>query len=301
MKSALSIGNFDGVHLGHQLLIERLNSFKQSHPKPIRTAVVTFDPHPAEVLKNQIVSRLGHLGARLELLKSYKVDHVEVINFTKELSQLSAEAFFKRHILEPLDPAFLCVGSNFYFGKNREGTPSELRRLCQAHSIECEIIDGYQVGSELVSSSRIRRCIEAGQMTEAATLLGRNYSITSKVVHGDKRGRSIGFPTANFLPSDSDFGHLCVPKGGVYATWAIAGGKRYQAVSNIGVKPTVSKNQVLTIETHLFAFEEDLYGQQLTVEFCDRLRDETKFASLDELIKQIHIDASNSKTRLTAL
>ncbi len=301
MKSALSIGNFDGVHLGHQSLIDSLKQFKAKSAQPVRTVVVTFDPHPIEVLKNQAVERLGSLKERIALLKDCGVDHVEVINFTKDLSQFSAEDFFNDLILTRLDPAFICVGSNFFFGRNREGSPSELQRLCAVASIECSVIEGQKVEGQLVSSSRIRKSLQEGNLVEAASLLGRNYSLSSKVVHGDKRGRSIGFPTANFLPSDPDFGHLCVPKAGVYATWAHFAGQKYQAVSNIGVKPTVSKKQVLTVETHLFSFDEDLYGKQLTVEFCDRLRDESKFASIDELIKQIHIDAAKSRARLTAL
>lgn len=297
--TALTIGNFDGVHRGHRSLIEKILEHKRLNPKlDIQTVVITFDPHPIEILRpNFSVKKLSSTTDKIKLLHSLGVDHVQVIPFTKEFSQMPAREFFEKILIESHNPSLIAVGHNFFFGHNREGTPDKITQWSQELSIPSEIVGPIGADGEIISSSRIRQLIQEGSLIKASRLLGRDYSISSDVIHGHKRGTQIGIPTANLsLPPDR-----CLPKNGVYLSTCTLHdhGNTFPSITNVGVKPTFeASSPTISIETHLLDFNGDLYGKHITVEFRDRLRDEMRFASVDLLIQQIHKDIALARSRL---
>lgn len=302
MKSSLTIGNFDGVHRGHRKLIEAVTHFKRlaaTSGETLESVVLTFEPHPIEVLRApQTVKRLSTLEAKIELIEQMGIDKVDVIDFTLELAKTEALDFFNTFIVKAHDPKFIAVGPNFYFGHSKSGTPALLQQWSLERGIQCEIISGVEADGDLISSTRIRRLIEEGQLIQASRLLGRDYSISGEVVHGAKKGRLLGFPTANILPKTDGIGALALPANGVYLTTATVDGRTFASITNIGVKPTVQKSGPVIIETHLLDFDGDLYGKSLTVEFRDRLRGELKFSNLEELSAQIRKDTDLARLRL---
>ena len=301
MKTAVTIGNFDGVHRGHRTLIENLMDWKRQHHEPVRTAVVTFEPHPAEVLKGIIIPRLTSPNERIHLIQQLGIDEVRVLPFSKEFSLTPARTFFEKLLVRDLEAAYVVIGHDFFFGHNREGTPGQMLDWCKALGIPSKLIEPIEADGAVVSSSRIRQLISEGHMIAASRLLGRDYSITSEVIHGDKRGRLLGFPTANIIPITDGIGSRCIPAYGVYLSSSTVEGKTFPSITNVGVKPTVSHSGHLVIETHLLDFDGDLYGKQLTVEFRDRLRGEKKFPNLEALTQQIQADINTARSRLITL
>jgi riboflavin kinase / FMN adenylyltransferase len=301
MKTALTIGNFDGVHRGHRALLEKIRNFRETHPSDeLRTCVLTFDPHPAEVLRpNAPLLRLCSTEERVKLIKDCGIDDVRVIAFTEEFSRTPAREFFEKVLIRDLNPDYVVIGHNFYFGHQRTGTPQKIVDWCRELGVEGEVIGPIEADGEEISSSRIRSLLREGHVQAASRLLGRDFSYTSEVVHGDKRGRQIGIPTANLQTEEN----RCLPKNGVYVTvTSTSDGKTFPSITNIGVKPTInSENQELRIETHLLDFDGDLYGKHLTVEFRDRVRDEVRFASVEELTLQIHKDIAFARRRLDTI
>lgn len=301
-RTAITIGNFDGVHRGHRTLIERIQSFKQRHPEQnIRSVVVTFDPHPVEILRPQTpLKKICSTNERIQLLRSLGVDDVRIIAFTEDFSRTPARKFFEDILIRDLNPALIVVGHNFFFGHNREGSPGKIMDWCLEKGIETDIVGPIESDGEEISSSRIRRLIEEGAMIKASRLLGRDFSITGEIIHGDKRGRTIGVPTANMLAPKG----RCIPKNGVYiTTCTISGeGSTFPSITNVGIKPTFdAKNSLVSIETHIFEFNGDLYGKHLSVEFRDRLRDEMRFGSLEQLVEQIQKDILVARQRLNTI
>jgi riboflavin kinase/FMN adenylyltransferase len=296
MKSALTIGNFDGVHRGHKALVESLLDFKRrSNDATVRTVVLTFDPHPVEVLRpGTQVLKLTPLPEKIRLLSELGVDEVRVVPFTETFARTSARAFFDKVILDAFEPAHLSIGSNFFFGHAREGTPELMADWCRAAGIPAHVQAPIESDGELVSSSRIRQHIKDGAVTAASRLLGRNFTVGGEVLHGDKRGRQLGFPTANLVPASD----LCLPKNGVYLSSATVEGRTFASITNVGTRPTFRGSGHLSVETHLLNFDGDLYGKQLTVEFRDRIRDEKRFEGVEHLIKQIQADIEVAKARL---
>jgi riboflavin kinase/FMN adenylyltransferase len=302
---AVTIGNFDGLHRGHRNLIERCFHWKRQHQirfpdLSIKILVVTFEPHPIEILKpGTVVPRLCNPTEKEKLLLNLGVDKVLTLAFTKELAAKEPDVFLSSTLKSIHKSGFVVVGENFYFGKGRKGDSSFLKQWCHDNNIECEIAPILKSDGVNVSSSRIRALIESGQMVTCARLLGRNYSISGPVVHGDKRGRTLGFPTANMVPAVGQSQGPCIPQRGVYLSSSTVDGQTFPSVTNVGVKPTVSREgSPLVIESHLIDFDGDLYGKWLTVEFLDRLRDEKKFSSVDELKQQIQEDTLKTKQRL---
>ena len=301
MKTAVTIGNFDGVHRGHAALINSIQEYKRENSTPgnsVRTLVLTFDPHPAEVLKaGYRLKKLTPLQKKIQLLQGQGVDEVRVIHFSPEFSQTSAKDFFDQVLLKDLDAAYFAVGSNFYFGHNRGGTPGKLIDWCREKGIQAKMIEAVEADGAPISSSRIRKLIEDGHLIAAGRLLGRDYSIEGEVVHGNKKGRLLGFPTANLLPTEG-LSAPCIPAYGVYLSSATVEGKTFPSVTNVGVKPTLENQSPLVVETHLLDFTGDLYGKHLTVEFRDRLRAERKFQNFGELQAQILKDTDLARERL---
>ncbi len=279
----VSIGNFDGVHYGHQTMLAALVNRARSQKVP--AVALTFDPHPVELLRpDAIPPRLTTMAHRAELLQQFGVDCVIVLPTTPRFLTMTAEDFFHTIVRTELQARGLVEGPNFFFGRNRAGSITVLRGFCTAHQLTLDIIPPVIVDEQLVSSSVIRSLIEAGDLTESVRLLGHPYRLSGIVEHGAERGRTLGFPTANL----TDFANL-VPGNGVYAATSTIEGKRFSAAVNIGPNPTFGEF-AQKVEVHLLDFSGDLYGTILDVDFLRRIRDVRPFASRDDLLLQLRQD-----------
>ena len=279
--AVIALGMFDGVHLGHRALIARLlEEAKRLRAVPV---VYTFSNHPLEVLGGG-VRLLSGIRERNMLLRSLGAETVESVPFTREMAQLSTEAFVGL-LAEQWDVRGLVVGYNYTCGDRGTGTPETLREIGSARGFSVSVVEPVLLDGEPVSSTRIREAVERGDISLAERLLKRRYTLSGTIVQNKRIGRRIGFPTAN-IEADSK---RVIPADGVYATFAFVGGGAYRAVTNIGTNPTVH-GEKLTIETHLIDFNADIYGQQLTIAFRKRLRGEAMFETLDELKEQIRLD-----------
>ena len=283
---SLTIGVLDGVHLGHRALLATLR------PSMIRT-VLTFDPHPIEVLRPGTHPRLlTTLSERVELLGSAGVECVGVLDLSA-IKELSPQAFVSEVLVSKLQVGHLVVGEDFRFGKDRSGDVSLLASLGAEMSFDVETIPILQRGSQAVSSSRIRHLVEQGDVGEAARLLGSRFTVRGTVVDGDKRGREIGFPTANLRPP----AQKVIPASGVYAGMAVVAGKSHQAAINVGVRPTFGGGELL-VEAFILDFEGDLYGQEIAIEFVERLRPELAFDDVSQLVEAMHEDVARARSIL---
>jgi riboflavin kinase/FMN adenylyltransferase len=280
---AVTIGNFDGVHLGHARIIERLLDKAKQVGGP--AIVFTFDPHPVRLLRpDKAPPPLTWTDRKAELLAELGVDAVIAYPTDEALLSLSPEEFFARIVREELAAQAMVEGPNFYFGKHRAGNIERLARLCHSAAMQLEIVEPLVVGDDVVSSSRIRALIAAGDVDQARTLLTHPYRIRGMVTHGAARGGKIGFPTANVDAIDT-----LLPAQGVYAGRAYVGKARWPAASNIGPAPTFGENAV-KVEAHLIGFHGSLYGDPIEVEFVSRLRGVQSFASIDALKVQLAAD-----------
>lgn len=281
----VTIGSFDGVHRGHQVILNRLVQGAQMYGQP--SAVITFFPHPAIVLRGlQGPFYLTSPEERASLLAGLGVENVITLSFNRDLSNQSAEEFMST-LSTHLGISHLVVGQDFAIGRGRQGNIHTLRQLGNALGYQVEVIPPAIINGQLVSSTRIRELVTKGQVNETAALLGRWYSITGKVVRGDGRGRQIGMPTANL----SIWNEQVLPARGVYATLAWVHSQAFPAVTNIGLRPTFESGTTLArVETHLLDFDEDLYGIDLRLDFVKFLRPEQRFPSARALIDQIQAD-----------
>ena len=292
-SSVVTIGNFDGIHLGHQALI-----FSAVHEAKIRgcaSAVVTFDPHPQEIIHSkQSVSRICTTAHQMCLLEELGLDELHVISFTKELSQMPPEEFALQFLIKRFHLAKLVIGYDFRFGKHRAGDFILLESLSQKYNFSLEEIAPIQEKGQTVSSTLIRELIQEYRFAEIPSYLGRDFSIYGEVVQGEQRGNKLGFPTANIKPGIT----LALPNG-VYVSKIIFDEKIHFGVTNIGKRPTFGDNTI-TVETWFFDFDEDIYGKKLEVIPLFQLRQEKKFASMEELQDQIKQDIENASNYLTA-
>jgi len=293
--AALAIGFFDGVHLGHSEVIK--TAVRLAGQRGQRAAVLTFDPHPRVVLgKDAYHTTLTPLERKLERFAELGIEVAYVVSFDIGFSQVSAEQFVKR-LLAPLRVRSVVVGFDFRFGHRGQGDPSLLREYAGG-AIDVRVIEPVYLDGMKVSSTRIRDLLAQGDCEQAALLLGRPYEVAGTVIHGQARGRLIGFPTANLSAEE----RYVVPRHGVYAITAVRGAETYGGVINVGVRPTVDEPGGETkLEAHLFDFDGDLYGSRLTVRFHKYIRPERKFASLDELAAQIKQDAADARAILARL
>jgi riboflavin kinase/FMN adenylyltransferase len=292
--AVVTIGTFDGVHLGHQAIFNKMKALAQDIGG--ETVVVTFEPHPRQVL-NIDSSNLRFLCTPEEKLKKFEefgIDNVVIINFTKEFSRTPSEVFIKDYIIDHIKPAYIVVGYDHHFGKNRMGDFGLLNDLMHKYNFRVERIAAQDVENIAVSSTKIRHALSVGNVKSANRLLGYTYSITAEVVVGNKIGRTLGFPTANLeLPKE----YMLINNRGVYACLVDYEGKTYKAMANIGHRPTIgdrSESNPL-IEVNLFDFDGDLYGKQIHVSFIDRIRSEEKFKGLEELKAQLEQDREKAK------
>lgn len=291
--SCVTIGNFDGVHIGHQALLARARHKADQAGRPL--VAVTFDPHPLELLAPDLAPpRLTDTALRLRLLQAAGVDATLLLPFTKELAAMPPEDFVAQLLMRELGMRDLLIGYDFSLGKGRSGTGQVLHALGQKLGFDCERFGPVLLGGEPVSSTRVRQAIRQGDMQEATALLGRPHGVHGPVVTGFRRGHTLGFPTANLAPPP-----IQLPPPGVYATWARLGIERFPAVTNIGNNPTFGGSP-LTIEAHLLDFARDLYGQDLQLDFVQRLRGQITFDGPETLIRQIQDDIRLGRDVLAA-
>jgi riboflavin kinase/FMN adenylyltransferase len=293
--SVVTIGNFDGVHLGHQAIIQL--AIKKAHDRNGKCVAYTFRPHPQVALRpGTQVQLLSTYDEKLNLLASLGVDVTVEEPFSREFSTIEPEQFFTDCILRRLNAEVIVVGYDFAFGKERHGHLDALQQFCDRAGVELMVVPPQRVGSEVVSSTRIRQELLSGKIENANRLLGRNFSYQGIVVKGEGRGRKLGFPTAN-LKLDNK---LTLPYG-VYATIAMDGHTQYPSVTNVGVRPTFQTGErelPALVETHLLDVNLDLYGSSLEVQFISRIRDEKRFNGIGELKAQIQKDADQAKQQL---
>jgi len=291
-KVSLAIGMFDGVHLGHQQLLRHAVADAEQHEG--WAVDITFDRHPNSVIAPDRVPPLIYSGSqKLRAIASLGVDATVVIPFTHEFSSLPADVFI-RSLTQQLAPVLsICVGDSFTFGHKRSGNVATLQRLGSELGFIVHGIAAVSLDGEVVSSTRIRETIRAGEKDRASQMLGREYAVCGEVVRGDELGRKLGFPTTNL-----DVNGRVVPPNGVYAVHAYVAGKRHRAVANIGHRPTLKNSAPeLRVEAHLLDFNEDLYGKEMELTFVDKLREEKKFSSIDELREQIARDVAAARAK----
>jgi len=287
--AVIALGNFDGVHLGHQSILR--SCMDTAHAAGIKAAVMTFEPHPREFFgRSHERLRIASFRRKAELLRDAGIDILFVVRFNERFSSLAAEAFVQEVLHRQLAVKHVVTGYNFAFGKGRSGTTDFLMK--QGRSLEfgftaCSPV--HEVGGKVVSSSAIRQLLAVGDVRKAAQWLGRPYDIEGKVQKGQQRGRTIGFPTANISLT-----HLFKPRFGVYAVRISAGGTWYDAVANLGVRPTFDQHEAL-LEVHGFDMNQSLYGQQVRVEFVDFIRDEKRFDNVEALRTQIVADCAQAR------
>ena len=285
--SVVSIGNFDGVHIGHRALIEKL--VNKSKELKVPSVILTFEPHPLKVIAGKCPPVITPIKQKLELLQQLGIDITICLEFTKDLAAVSAEDFVMKYLI-PLNVREIIVGYDYRFGKNRQGDYSLIKKLGQKLGFDVHQVGPVYFEDEIVSSTRIRTLVQEGKVKDVVPMLGRYYQVFGKVVEGHKRGgRLLGIPTANLNLIDE-----LVPKTGVYAVFAEYEGKRLKGVANVGYNPTFG-NQVLSVEVHIFDFNKEIYGEELRVHFVDRIRSEKKFSSIDELKNQILKDIEEAK------
>ena len=288
---AVTIGNFDGLHLGHQAMLARLQDVARTRGLP--SCVLSFEPHPREFFApEQAPARLSSLREKAECLQRLGIDRLHVFRFDRAFSALSAEAFIEQVLGRKLQARYVLVGDDFRYGAKRAGDFALLKKAGETLGFDAEFLPTVEVAGERASSTAVRQALAAGELEHAARLLGRPYSISGRVVHGDKLGRDIGYPTANI-----QLKHNRPPLMGIFAV-ELAGlnGAPLPGVASLGRRPTVkSADAVPVLEVHLFDFNADIYGRRVQVDFLHKLRDEARYPDLDSLVAQIGRDVDNAK------
>ncbi len=292
--AVVTIGNFDGIHLGHQLIFRRLSEEARRENCP--AVVISFEPHPKMVLhpERRPFYLITSPEEKIGLLANLNMDTLILIPFSLEYARTTAEEFVRGVLWEKLHIRKIIIGHDYTFGRGKEGNEAFLTALGGKLGFAVEVMNAVKVGETTVSSTRIREALLAGEVGFAATLLGRPYNLGGRVVAGHHRGVELGFPTANIKPDKE-----LVPPRGVYAVQVLLEGRRLPGVLNIGFNPTFA-DQELSIEVHIFDFNEDIYGKTLDILFIERLRDEVRFASPGELIAQIDRDIAQARKILHA-
>jgi riboflavin kinase/FMN adenylyltransferase len=281
------------VHIGHQKIIERLNEIKKNRFE--KSMILTFYPHPRRVLDNSNdIKMLTTMGEKIQLLEKFGLDNLIIEPFTKEFSRLSALDFVRNILVHQLQLKRLVIGYDHHFGKNREGNFEQLTEYGELYGFIVEKISAQEIENVSVSSTKIRKAIESGDMITANKFLGYNYLLTGRIIKGQGVGRKINFPTVNL---DIEEDYKLIPKKGVYVVQAHFNSESVFGIMNIGYRPTVGgKGQ--TIEIHLLDFQRDLYGSKMQIEVLQRLRDEQKFESIEELAVQISKDEKSARNWL---
>ncbi len=296
-NTIITVGTFDGVHLGHVKIINEM--LYQSVENNCRNLVITFEPHPQLVLaKRDTIKILTTLQQKLEYLELLGVKNVLVINFTKEFSEMNFRTFVEEYFVNKIGVHTVVVGADHHFGKDREGNPEILTELGKVLSFNVIRVEPLLLKEQKISSSRIRKVLNEGNILLANSMLGKKYEIRGRVVEGNKRGKLIGFPTANI---EIDNIHKLIPERGVYFVEVDTDGRNFYGMMNIGFRPTFNNTTELMLEVHIFYFDDDIYGKPITIRFIDRLRDEKKFNSIEELKEQLMKDKLDCFKKIESL
>lgn len=295
---AVALGNFDGVHCGHQRLIQAATAAAKKQEGD--SVVYTFEPHPAKVLAPKFApQQITTLDRKLELFAELGVDVCVVEPFTKELAAMEPDAFLRQVLVDVVHAQHVVVGYDFTYGRKRSGTIASLRAFADANGFSAEVIEPVDVADIVASSTKVRNFVSTGNLEGARLLLGRNFDVDGSVVKGAGRGRTIGVPTAN-IKHDAEL----MPSGGVYAvrTQLLDSEQRettIDGVANLGTNPTFTDSTAMSLEVHLFDFDEDIYDRRVRVSFIERIRGERRFDGVDALVEQIHKDAAAAKEILS--
>jgi riboflavin kinase/FMN adenylyltransferase len=288
-ETVVALGNFDGVHKGHQELIRR--TVKSARMAGLKSAVFTFTNHPKNVLAGKpVIKNILYIEDKAEIIKSLGVDYLFSLEFNEIIQHLSAGEFIQKLLTGAFKMREAYCGFNYRFGYKAEGTPETLIHAGMKEGFGIHVLEPFKIDGNLVSSSFIRKLIADGRVGECKKYMGRNYCVGGEVVVGNKIGRTIGFPTSNILIDEA----MVTPAHGVYVTYCNYNGICYQGITNVGVKPTIGDNKK-NIETHIFNFSKELYGKQIRVEFLERIRPEIKFNSVTALAQQIEKDCREAQ------
>ncbi len=294
-NTVTTIGIFDGVHAGHQLIFKRLIELGSQYHN--ETVIITLWPHPRMVLQPfEKLWLLSTLDEKIELMRQYPIDHLIILPFTAEFAQTTYEDFIRTYLYEKIGASHVVVGYNHHFGRNRQGSFESLLKSSSVYGFSAERMNPVVVNNTEVSSSAIRRSISIGNVVFANEALGYEYFVQGEVIRGSRMGRRLGYPTANIAINNPQ---KLMPRNGVYAVKVEWNGQLYKGMANIGVRPTIeSQVHEQTLEVHIFNFTEEIYGERLKVYFVDRIRNEVKFASVYNLIKQLDEDKKEVLSRL---
>lgn len=285
-QTVLTVGTFDGVHLGHQKIINEL--LFRSVDSGSRNFIVTFEPHPRLVLGVVYdLQLLTTLEEKLKYFQSHSIQNVLILDFTKDFSQLNFKEFVVKYLVDKIGMSEMVIGYDHHFGKNREGNAKTLNEIGKEYHFKVTQVSPFSIDDTSVSSTKIRRALQEGNIQRTNLLLGNKFELSGKVARGIKRGTEIGFPTANINVNNK---HKIVPKRGVYFVEVTVRGKKYFGMMNIGYRPTFNSTNEMTLEVHIFYFNEVIYDEEITIRFIDRIRDEKKFGSVRELIEQLSND-----------
>jgi riboflavin kinase / FMN adenylyltransferase len=288
-NTVLTLGTFDGIHPGHLKIIDKLVDC--SKEKGYRNVVITFHPHPRTVLSSSNdVKMLTTQEERRNLLEKHGVENFLTINFTKEFSSLTAEEFIYDYLINGIGLSEIVLGHDHHFGKDRSGNVELLKKIGVKEKFSVTTVDAFYINDEVVSSTRIRNAISKGDLARANSLLGRNYSFSGSIIGGDKRGRELGFPTANIKLSSQE---KLLPAIGIYAVRVFLENENHIGLLSIGRRPTFYNAGELVAEVYLYNFNREIYGENVTIELVERLRGEEKFNSAAELINQMNKDKEN--------
>ncbi len=291
-NSVITVGTFDGVHAGHRVLIEKV--LEKAAARNARSVVVTFDPHPREIIDpgDAGIKLLTTLPERQEILEEMGIDLMAVIPFDRDFSLLTSEEFIEDVVHEKIGVGEFVIGYDHHFGRNREGTIETVEKLGAELGFDTYVVSRQEVGDRTVSSTAIREALsERGDVRQAAEFLQRPYRLNAVVIHGDKRGKEIGFPTANLAAEDQ---RKIIPSNGVYAVTVRIDGRWHEGMMNIGHRPTF-EGEGRVMEVHIFEFEEEIYGKNIQVRFAERIRDEMKFEGVEELTARLEKDRETSR------
>jgi len=285
-NTVLTIGTFDGIHLGHQEILKKL--FERSRFHKGRNILITFYPHPRKVIsKTYDLKILSTPNEKAVILEKMGLENLFVINFTREFSQQSPTEFYKNFVINKIGLKEIVIGYDHKFGKEREGTSETLKSLGKEFNFDISMVDGYEYEGETISSTKIRNAIIDGDIKKANSFLGRTYSFSGAVISGDKRGRLLGYPTANIKIDDND---KLLPGLGIYAAEVVIDNQKYAGLLSIGKRPTFYDNGAIVPEVYIYNFDKNIYDKRITVKVLDKIRKEEKFTSPEELIVQMNKD-----------
>lgn len=285
-NSVITLGTFDGLHLGHQQIVDTV--VQKSGQSAGRSFLITFDPHPRKIIPGRNdVKILSTFDEKVLILEELGLENLYVINFTQEFSRQSPEAFVEKYLVNGIGLREVVIGYDHHFGKERDGNFELLQKLGNKFNFSVTLIPEYSVNGETVSSTKIRNALLTGDVLKAGKMLGRNYSFKGIIVHGDGRGRKLGFPTANLAVDNED---KLIPAKGIYAAECIVENEKHFGLLSLGRRPTFHKDGEVIPEFYIFDFDEDIYDEVMQVNMVEKIRDEEKFSSVDELIIRMKKD-----------